>query len=198
MTHFKGKPLSILSDCSYSGNWINDCAKRLDDLNVPSCGHHTREQGLLFNIFTSCQPKEEATALCFINETFWYSEADKEALFLNGKTLTSGQKAISTDFRLIHCGRPANEPCDAGFDCAWKDRKPHLLFIVRGEDKGCPAWHYVLVDEEKLNDYNAQVATGTINVANYGRVLESGLGKDPPEDIVRKIKLRYGAFFDPG
>uniref|UniRef100_A0A1X7VFE7 Uncharacterized protein n=1 Tax=Amphimedon queenslandica TaxID=400682 RepID=A0A1X7VFE7_AMPQE len=27
INHFKGKPLSITSDCSYSGNWINECGK---------------------------------------------------------------------------------------------------------------------------------------------------------------------------
>ena len=199
MTHFKGKSLSITSDCSYSGNWINDCAKRLDEMNVPSCGHHTREHGLLFQIFTSCQLSEEATALCYINEAVRYSEADKAVLFWTSKTLTSGQNTMHTDFKDICCSKPADKSCDADSDCTWNDHiKSRLLFIVRGKDNGRPAWRYVLVDEEKLNDYNAQVATGTINVANYGRVLESGWGKDPPEDIVRKINSRYGTFFDPG
>ena len=200
VTHFKGKSLSILSDCSYSGKWINDCAKRLDEMNVPSCGHHTREHGLLFQIFTSCQPNEEATALCYVNEAVEYSEADKGVIFWTSKTLTSGQKTMHTDFKYIRCSKPADESCEADSDCTWNDRiKSRLFYLVRGKDRGCPVWHYVLVDEEKLDNFNAQVATGTINVADYGRVLKSGWGKDPPKDIpvVRKIKLQYGGFLDP-
>ena len=200
MNHFKGKTLSILSDCSYSGKWINDCAKRLDEMNVPSCGHHTREHGLLFQINTSCQPNEEATALCYNNEAVEYSEADKAVLVKANKTLTSGQKIMYTDFRNIRCGKPANESCEADSDCIWNDHlniKYHLVYLVHGEDRGRPAWHYVLVDEEKLDDFKAKVATGNINTADYGRVLKSGWGEDPPKDIVRKIDLRCGKLLNP-
>ena len=200
MTHFKGKTLSIISDCSYSGNWINDCAKRLDEMNVPSCGHHTREHGLLFKIYTSCQPNDEATALCYINEAVEYSEADKAVILWTSKTLTSGQKTMHTDFKLIHCSKPANESCEADSDCTWNDRlniKYHLLYLVHDKDRGYPAWHYVLIDKEKHDDFKANVATRAITLTDYGRVLESGWGKDPPKDIVHKIDLRCGKFLDP-
>ena len=200
MTHFKGKPLSIVSDCSYSGNWINNCAKRLDEMNVPSCGHHTREHGLLFKIFTSCQPSEEATALCYINEAVMYSEADKAVLLWTSKTLMSGQKTMHTDFKDIRCSKPADESCETDSDCTWNDHlniKSHLVYLVRGEDSGHPAWHYVFIDEEKLDNFKAKVATGTIDIANYGRILKSGWGKDPPKYTAHKINLRYGDFVDP-
>ena len=200
VNHFKGKPLTIISDCSYSGNWINDCAKRLDEMNVPSCGHHTREHGLLFKIFTSCQPSEEATALCYINEAVMYSEADKAVLLWTSKTLMSGQKTMHTDFKDIRCSKPADESCETDSDCTWNDHfniKSRLFYLVRGKDRGHPVWHYVLVDEEKLDNFKAKVVTGTIDIADYGRVLKSGWGKDPPKDIVRKIDLRCGKFLDP-
>ena len=164
-------------------------------MNVLSCGHHTREHGLLFKIFTSCQPNEEATALCYINEAVEYSEADKAVILWTSKTLMSGQKTMGTDFKDIRCSKPADESCEADSDCTWNDHlniKYHLVYLVRGEDRGHPVWHFVLVDEEKLDNFKAKVATGTINVANYGRVLKSRWGKDPPEDIVRKINLRCG------
>ena len=169
-------------------------------MNVPSCGHHTREQGLLFKIFTSCQPNEEATALCYINEAVEYSEADKAVIFWNSRTLMSGQKTMHTDFKDIRCGKPADESCEADSDCTWNDHlntKSCLVYTVRGKDKGRPAWHYVVVDEEKLDDFKAKIASGTIDVADYGRVLKSGWGKDPPEDIDRKMNLRCGRLLDP-
>ena len=200
MTHFKGKPLHIVSDCSYSGNWINDCGKRLDEMNVPSCGHHTRVHGLLFHIFTSCQPKEEATALCYINEAVVYNEADKGVIHQKNKTLTSGQKVMRTDFRTIRCSKPADESCEAGSDCTWNDCliiKLYLVYLVCGEQSGSPVWHYVFVDEEKVDDFKAKVVTGTIDVSDYGRVLKSGWGDYPPNNIARKMDLRCGKLLDP-
>ena len=200
VNHFKGKSLSIVSDCSYSGNWINECGKKLDEINVPSCGHHTREQGLLFQIYTSCQPNKEATALCYINEAIEYSEADKAVILWFGKTLTSGQKTIFTDFRTIRCSKPANESCEADTDCTWNDclnNKYHLIYVVRGEDEGYATWHYVLVDEEKLIDFKTQVATGSIDLSKYGKILKSGLGEDPPKDINQKMNLRFGKLLRP-
>ena len=193
MNHFKGKPLTITSDCSYSGNWINDCAKRLDDLNVPSCGHHTREQGLLFQIVTSCQPNEEATALCFINEAVEYSEADKAVIITFNGTLTSGQKSMLQNFKNIHCSKPASESCEATLDCTWSNcLKSHLIYRVRGTDRGRAAWYYVLVDEDKIVDYKNSLKSDTINLENYGTILESGYGEHPPERIEQKIKCRFG------
>ena len=193
------KPLHIISDCSYSGNWINDCIKRLDEMNVPSCGHHTREHGLLFNIFTSCQSSQEASALCYINEAVEYSEADKAVLFWTSKILKSGQKTTGTDFKKIVCSKPASGLCEADSDCTWNDRviKGCFVYPVHGKDKGRPCWYYVLVDEEKLDDFKAKVATGTIDLADYGRILKSGWGKDPPKNIVHEINLRYSDFIDP-
>uniref|UniRef100_A0A1X7TK74 Uncharacterized protein n=1 Tax=Amphimedon queenslandica TaxID=400682 RepID=A0A1X7TK74_AMPQE len=168
VNHFKGKPLAIVSDCSYSGNWINECSKRLDEMDVPSCGHHTRKQGLLLYIFTSCHPNEEATALCYVNEAVEYSQADKALILWSNKTLSSGQKTMATDFKYIYCSKLANESCEADTDCTWNNHlKSHLLYIVRGKNRGQAAWHYVLVDEEKVADFIAQVATGPIDVANY-------------------------------
>ena len=193
MTHFKGKPLTIISDCSYSGNWINDCAKRLDDLNAPSCGHHTREHGLLFQIYTSCQPNEEVTALCYINEAVEYSEADKGVLYWYGKTLTSGQKTMWTDFKYIHCSKPASESCEANLDCTWSNRlKSHLIYCVRGTDRGRAAWYYVLVDENKIVDFKSALESDTIDLESYGTILESDYGEHPPERIEQKIKCKFG------
>ncbi|XP_019859154.1 PREDICTED: uncharacterized protein LOC109587358 [Amphimedon queenslandica] len=192
INHFTGKPLTIVSDCSYSGNWINECRNRLDEMIVPSCGHHTRKHGLLFQIDTSCGPNEEATALCYANEANVYSEPDKAVIFYISKTLSSGQTTMHTDFKRIYCSKRANESCKADADCTWNNHcKSHLLRIVRGKDKGWAAWHYLLLDEEKVADFNAKLG-GNIDVANYGRILESGWSKDPPKDIEQKMELRLG------
>ena len=64
-------------------------------------------------------------------------------------------------------------------------------YIVRGKSRGRPAWHEVLLssgDEEYTAQYKAQVATGRVDVADWGYILASGLGEDPPQSIKDKIK----------
>ena len=61
--------------------------------------------------------------------------------------------------------------------------RPSLVRIVRGTDRGKPAWHYVLLDEGKENAFKEQVCSGRVNVAAYGKIIRSGWGEDPPNDV---------------
>lgn len=66
-----------------------------------------------------------------------------------------------------------------------------LVYLVRGKDGGKPAWHYVLIDRVKLPLFKQQLKTGSLDVSEYGKILYSGWGQDPPEEIVNKIKEQY-------
>ena len=63
--------------------------------------------------------------------------------------------------------------------------------MIRGKDRSKQAWHYVLVDEDKVEAFKSKISSGTIDVADYGKVLKSGWGENPPKDISRKIDLRF-------
>lgn len=80
-------------------------------------------------------------------------------------------------------------------DGSFADRSKHNLskyiYLVTGQDKGRDAWHYVLVDPPKLQVFRAKTQGGSLDVADYGKVLYSGWGKTPPEDIKEKIKDEY-------
>ena len=198
MDCFRGKQLTIHSDCSYSGNWIKDCVKTLDDLGIPSCGHHTREQGILLKIFCSCGADEEATALCYITEANIFDDINKYVVTYYNKKLSSGQTTKCGDFRRIRCSKTATETCEIDSTCTWEDRifKTRLVHLVRGKIRGSTVWHYVLVDEDKVEDFKAKVDTGTIDVADYGKTLYSGWGEDPPKDTVRKLDLRFSPYIN--
>ena len=76
----------------------------------------------------------------------------------------------------------------------WKHKSKSLgsyVYLVRGKDRGREAWHYVLIEPKKVNMFKDKVTSGTIDVADYGQVLDSGWGKDPPE----KVKSAIDAFF---
>lgn len=67
-----------------------------------------------------------------------------------------------------------------------------LVYLVRGKDKGRPAWHYVHVEKNKLPIFLKKVESGSVDVSLYGKVLYSGWGEDPSDDIVQKIKQEFG------
>ena len=63
--------------------------------------------------------------------------------------------------------------------------------LVRGKDKGRAAWHYVLVKKHLLGLFLKRVKGGRVNVADFGDILRSGWGKDPPEGTTDKILKEY-------
>ncbi|WP_339048306.1 hypothetical protein [Candidatus Mesenet endosymbiont of Phosphuga atrata] len=80
---------------------------------------------------------------------------------------------------------------ERSFADATKRSRADCVFLVRGKDRGRPAWHYVLVDKDKKEMFLAKSRTGSIDVALYGQILHSGWGEDPPQDIVDKINKEF-------
>ena len=198
MEHLRGKSLQIITDCSYSGNWIKECAKKLDECGILSCGHHTREQGILLKIFTSCQPNEEAILLTFCRRGIRYSEVDKGVVVTYDEVIKPGenqaQYSLYTDFRHIQCNKEPEQQCELDSTCTWEDRignKKRQVFLVNNEHKSFSSWYYVLVYEDKIDDFKASKNIKVGAAANYGKVLYSGPGANPPKDIEEKINLRF-------
>ena len=54
LQHFRGRILSVISDCSHSGSWIRECMIFLDEQGVRPCGHSAKEMDILIKIFASC------------------------------------------------------------------------------------------------------------------------------------------------
>jgi tetratricopeptide (TPR) repeat protein len=55
------------------------------------------------------------------------------------------------------------------------------VFPVRGKDEGKPAWHYVILkNEEKYQELKRLKAGTNIDVTDFGEIIESGWGEDPP------------------
>lgn len=197
MDHFRGKRLTIITDCSYSGQWVVDAAKKMDEIGIPSCGHYTRKEGILLKIFASCQPNGEAYVLAFA-EGIQFNNGKMN--FPLGENMVLGQSPYYGDFRAIRCRKLDTEACEIGLTCTWQDRVIHgskYLYLVRGKDRGDPAWHYVLVDKDKVEDFKLKVSTGNIDVAKYGKVIASGWGKDPPKEKKEMVDRRYMDYIPP-
>ncbi len=65
------------------------------------------------------------------------------------------------------------------------------VYLVRGKDNGRNAWYYVLVDPLKISLFLRMIEAGSLNLEDYGEVLASGWGTDPPDTVKRRITSDY-------
>ncbi|AHX11273.1 hypothetical protein NHE_0315 [Neorickettsia helminthoeca str. Oregon] len=79
----------------------------------------------------------------------------------------------------------------AGFAEGVRKKRSDCVYLVRGKDRDRAAWHYVLVDKVKKEMFLAAAKSGSLDVKDYGEVLYSGWGEDPPEHIKKKIDEEY-------
>ncbi len=73
-----------------------------------------------------------------------------------------------------------------------KKSKADLIYLVKGIDAGSSAWYYVLVDRLKLQLFLKALNDDIIHLENYGVILYSAYGDEPPADITDKLKNEYG------
>jgi len=66
-----------------------------------------------------------------------------------------------------------------------------LIYIVRGKDAGRPAWHFVKIDPTKLTSFKQALLTGSLDASEYGEILLSGWGEDPPDEVRKEVVKKY-------
>ncbi len=116
-----------------------------------------------------------------------------------GAELNKSQRAFGIDCTKLRCGKTPQDPCSmTSPEYTWmKASQGDRLYLVRGKDRGRPAWHYVLLvdDEETKQAFEEKVKSGNVDVALYGQVLRSGWGKDPPNELRDEMDKQYGSVY---
>ena len=82
---------------------------------------------------------------------------------------------------------------EADVTIGYKENSTERIYLVRGKDRGRAAWHYVFVKRHLRALFLKRTNGGDLDVADFGAVLRSGWGKDPPEGTIDKI-LEEGDF----
>ena len=80
---------------------------------------------------------------------------------------------------------------EADVTMGYKENSTKRFYLVRGKDNSRAAWQYVLVKKHLLGLFLKRVKGGVIKVADFGDILRSGFGKDPPEGTTDKILKEY-------
>lgn len=67
------------------------------------------------------------------------------------------------------------------------------IYLVQGrDDRGRPAWYYLLVDRDKKALFEHDIADGNAHLPDYGRILVSGFGTNVPDTIHAMMAEKYG------
>ena len=199
--YYKGNILYVYSDCCHSGQWVVECAKCLDEMGIGACGHQAKKNGILIKVYTSCQPTQKTTCNSLSAELLNFSDKDNCLYYYINKKISDSQTSYGCDFTKIMCMQVEGPtaPCkvpSVPIRCSWRwqdvikiDNRPSsLLYTVRGKDKGRKAWHCVLIEKELLEEFNVKLETGTVDLSNYGYIICSGFGENPPDSISDKLK----------
>ena len=71
--------------------------------------------------------------------------------------------------------------------------RPDHIFLVRGNDiSGEAAWYYIMVDRGKREAFRNQNGVSRLSLSEYGTILYSGFGENPPDAIVKRMNKEYG------
>ena len=199
--HFRGRVLSIISNCSYSGSWVREAMAFLDEQGVGPCGHVAKEKGILVKVYTSCLANEIPAELAFSTHgiTNYQNTGTMTYPCYRGNEIHDGQHPIGLDFTQVGCRNKIDQSCTMAPGATWDQwRTAERICIVRGKASGCAYWHSVKVEdnEDTRKAFYDAVATGDIDVAHYGEIVKSGWGKDPPDDVKEEIKEKYSVNYD--
>ena len=147
-------------------------------------------------MFASCQPDQKATEPCYSVEVVKLAN-DGTLTFYTRKRVSETQSFCTTDFTSLVCLRGPDESCrsaEALKNWTWQDAVGGVLrsrvFKVRGNNRGRQVWYLVLLSsksEEYKEQFLEKLKSGTINAANWGYIVESGWGEDPPQSIMDKL-----------
>lgn len=66
-----------------------------------------------------------------------------------------------------------------------------LIKAPAGEERK-PAWYYIVPFEGQAEHLARSVTSGPTQLTDYGRIIISGYGESPPDDVVAYIKSTYG------
>lgn len=74
-------------------------------------------------------------------------------------------------------------------------KKKEIIILVESTDNGTPAWWYVQcknrIAAERLKGICRLGKLDTIPLNEYGEIILSGWGKNPPPEVVQQIEEHY-------
>ena len=168
----------------------------LDKCKVQPCGHSARAAKIILSIRASCRSHQIPHTLLYSARGQGNDKNNRAVTYRLEFEICSDQHTRSFNSSTITCKKGATfeDPCSLPHDYTWhKKSEEKRVRLVSGKvAHGKQAWHYVLLvdDEEMIDMFNAK-NSDIIDVADYGQILKSGWGQEPPDEVREWIKKKY-------
>ncbi len=72
-----------------------------------------------------------------------------------------------------------------------KGERAEMVYLVRARSNGRKAWFLAEIDKLKRPLLAAAAKSGQFDLTRYGRVLYSGWGEGPGDEILENLKSQY-------
>ena len=169
----------------------------LDEQGVQPCGHKAREKGILIKVYASCGPTQIPMQYQFSVHGASSDKNTGHIFSYTSKQLLETQHTYSVNSSVIRCAenKEIEDDCELLSDYTWqKWKKKEQIHLIIDESRSCPTWQFVLLEENeaKIWEFKEKRAKGEpIDVTQYGQVLESGWGREPPNEVKHEIERKY-------
>ena len=78
-------------------------------------------------------------------------------------------------------------------DQAMADLLCTLMILCRGfDERREPIWAYLCIKPSMAKSFRDARERGNIDISEYGTVIESGDGHEPPDEVKRRMERDYG------
>lgn len=65
------------------------------------------------------------------------------------------------------------------------------IYRVNGYKNNVKRWYYIFVHRSKLTSFKDALATGNVDVSEYGDILAWGEGENPSQSLVQELEEKY-------
>ena len=154
-------------------------------------------EGNTHQVYASCGPTQIPTQYQFSVHGASNDKNTGHMFSYTSKQLLETQHTYSVNSSVIRCAenKEIEDDCELLSDYTWqKWKKKEQIQLIIDESRSRPTWQYVLLEENeaKIWEFKEKRAKGEpIDVSQYGQVLESGWGKEPPNEVKHEIERKY-------
>ena len=209
--YFKGRVLTIISDCSHSGRWVKEAMTFMDEHGVGPCGHAAKEKDIIIKVYTSCQPEEIPTEFAFSTHCAVTNKktgnmsykVHLQSLLQSLLPYKYQQDPSGLDLTGIRCDNDIFQSCTVAEDSNWeKWSNGERIYMIKTKDQGIEVCCYIVVDNQKHDSFMDAMENGGMetmaDVHDYGHIKLSVEGKNPPIEISKYIAKNYSRYYNCG
>ena len=168
----------------------------LDEQGVGPCGHAAKEKGILVEVFASCLSIETPLEMAFSIHSVENDKNTGSLAFITNlrcKHIHEGQHPSALNFTVVRCKNSISEPCTMAPGSTWQRWSiGKRVWLIRSSNNIQPEWCYLLLaNDEKTIIAVIDKENIPGNVEDYGQVLKSGWGREPPNEVRDWIEKSY-------